>query len=194
MESQKVSPKSDIFQKPYKAFIAYPEAISLLPVSQLFSALFFIMLVLLGIDSQFAMVDVLVASIVDKFPNTFRREDKPWYKTALLGFCCIIGFLLGLPMLTNGGYHLLNLVDGYAAYYGLLLLAFAFTIAVHYVYQFSTVRFRFIRDIEQMNGKMNKIAGWYLKSMWFVGSPIMLAFIIIFAFIKWTTVAESYIG
>ena len=153
------------------------------------------MLVLLGIDSQFAMVDVLVASIVDKFSNTFRREDKPWYKTALLGFCCVIGFLLGLPMLTNGGYHLLNLVDGYAAYYGLLLLAFAFTIAVHYVYQFSSsVRFRFIRDIEQMNGKMNKIAGWYLKSMWFVGSPVMLAFIIIFAFTKWTTVAESYVG
>ena len=61
------------------AFIAYPEAIGLLPAPQLFSLLFFIMLVLLGIDSQFAMVDVLVASTLDEKPEL----RAGWKKTAV---------------------------------------------------------------------------------------------------------------
>ena len=40
----------------------------------------------------------------------------------VVGFCCLIGFLLGIPILTNGGYHLFNLINDYSAYYGLLLL------------------------------------------------------------------------
>jgi SNF family Na+-dependent transporter len=64
---------------PGLAFIAYPEAIGLLPAPQLFSLLFFIMLVLLGIDSQFAMVDVLVASTLDEKPEL----RAGWKKTAV---------------------------------------------------------------------------------------------------------------
>ena len=39
-------------------------------------ALFFIMLVLLGIDSQFAMVDVLVAAALDEYPHIFRKGTR----------------------------------------------------------------------------------------------------------------------
>ena len=52
-------PVSEVVKSgPGLAFIAYPEALSLLPAAPFFSILFFIMLVLLGLDSQFAMVDV----------------------------------------------------------------------------------------------------------------------------------------
>ena len=95
------------------------------------------MLVLLGIDSQFAMVDVLVAAALDEYPHIFRKgkflflmsrffrsEQKilGHRKTMVVGFCCLLGFLLGIPILTNGGYHLFNLINDYSAYYGLLLL------------------------------------------------------------------------
>ena len=201
---------------PGLAFIAYPEAIGLLPAEQLFSALFFIMLVLLGIDSQFAMTDVLIAAVLDTYPHIFRRGHR---KTMVVGFFCLLGFLLGFPILTNGGYHLFNLINDYSAYYGLLLLgkclmlleealtdcnivsntqkALTFTISIHYVYQFASKKadgskYRFISDIEEMIGRMNIVARYYLGSMWFFGTPAMLIYIIINAFMGFKPLHVAY--
>jgi len=176
---------------PGLAFIAYPEAMGLLPAPQLFSALFFIMLVLLGIDSQFAMVDVLVAAALDEYPHIFRKGHR---KSMVVGVCCLLGFLLGIPILTNGGYHLFNLINDYSAYYGLLLLALSFSIVIHFVYNFTTTRFRFLRDIEDMIGRMNIVARVYFMSMWYCGTPAMILFIIIYAFIGYDTIAANYAG
>ena len=136
---------------PGLAFIAYPEAMSLLPASQLFSVLFFIMLVTLGLDSQFAMVDVLVAGLLDEFPHIFRVGHR---KTYVVLFFCVIGFLLGIPILTNGGLHFFNLINDYSAWHGLLILALIFSCAINFGYQFATTKFRFVSDLEEMIGKL----------------------------------------
>ena len=124
---------------------------SQLPASQLFSVLFFIMLVTLGLDSQFAMVDVCVAALLDEYPHLFRRGHR---KTFVVLFFCVAGFLLGIPILTKGGYHFFNLINDYCAWHGLLILALIFTLAIHYGYQFaSSPKWRFVSDLEQMIGK-----------------------------------------
>ena len=47
------------------AFIAYPDALSQLPVPQLFTVMFFFMLFLLGIDSEFALLETVLTCVYD---------------------------------------------------------------------------------------------------------------------------------
>ena len=150
---------------------------------------FFIMMILLGIDSQFAHVDVPVAAIIDEYPNLF---PKKYAKAIVVGGCCTVGFLLGLPILTNGGYHIFNLFNDWVAFYGLLLLAFTFTIAVQYEYQFKTTKFRFLSDIEEMIGQINRPVRYYFMAMWFVGCPVMILFIVGNAFRGYQPMSEQY--
>ena len=56
-------------------FIAFTEAINQFPVAPLWSALFFLMLLTLGLDSMFGMLEGVVTSIIDmKLINGLRKE------------------------------------------------------------------------------------------------------------------------
>jgi len=88
---------------PGLAFIAYPEGLAMMPVAPFWSILFFVMLLTLGVDSQFAFVETIVTAIVDEFPalNSRRR------KVALVGTTCATMFLLGLPQCSRVSYSCL---------------------------------------------------------------------------------------
>ena len=45
-----------------------------------------------------------------------------------------------------------------------------------------------------MIGRMNIVARVYFMSMWYVGTPAMILFIIIYAFIGYDTIAANYAG
>ena len=77
---------SDVVQeKQGLAFVAYPEAVQHLPfVPQLWAVLFFLMLFLLGLDSEFALLETVFTGIYDMFPKT--RAYKPY---VCLVVCCV---------------------------------------------------------------------------------------------------------
>lgn len=85
------------------AFVTYPTAISSLPFAPLWGFLFFFMLVLLGIDSVFAVVEANVTDLKTVFPKFLKKK-------IIAGFC-LFSFLGGLLFSFGNGMYLLDIVD-----------------------------------------------------------------------------------
>jgi SNF family Na+-dependent transporter len=78
------------------AFVAYPEAVSRLPISPLWALLFFFMLMTLGLGTQFTLIETVVTTIVDTWPEKFRHR-----KQMVLCFTCLLMYLIGLIICTK---------------------------------------------------------------------------------------------
>ncbi|KAK2174758.1 hypothetical protein NP493_778g03001 [Ridgeia piscesae] len=113
---------------PGLAFIVYPDAVARMAGAQFWAVLFFVMLITLGLDSQFTMLETVLTSIMDQF-KAFRR-----HKTKLTLATCVVLFLLGLPLCTRGGPYLLQLMDTYAGGWSLLIVGVLECVAVSWLY------------------------------------------------------------
>ncbi|MED6272432.1 hypothetical protein CHARACLAT_030340 [Characodon lateralis] len=117
---------------PGLAFIAYPKALSLLPGSSFWAVLFFLMILFLGLDSQFVCMESLATAITDLFPSRLRR---PGAREILVLVIAVVCFLLGLPFVTEGGITLFRLVDTFGpSGTSLLIIACSETIVVSWIY------------------------------------------------------------
>uniref|UniRef100_A0A6Q2XZ55 Transporter n=1 Tax=Esox lucius TaxID=8010 RepID=A0A6Q2XZ55_ESOLU len=96
---------------PGLAFIAYPQAVAMMPLPQLWAICFFIMIILLGLDTQFVMMEVVMTSVTDLFPDVLRRTGR---RELFLLFFCLICFICQLIMITEGGMYVFQLFDYYA--------------------------------------------------------------------------------
>lgn len=151
---------------PGLAFVAYPEALSRLPLPQLWSVLFFFMFYMLGLDSEFAILENIVTSLCDEVPLLRRHRLK---LTVSLG---ILFFLCGLMCVTRGGIYLFNLLDYYGGTIPLTFLAVFECIGLMWVYGFKNFRF----DVSFM---LNRKMGLYWHITWKYTAPIVLTSIII---------------
>ncbi|XP_056334167.1 sodium- and chloride-dependent GABA transporter 2-like isoform X2 [Danio aesculapii] len=97
---------------PGLAFIAYPQAVAMMPFPQLWAVCFFIMIVFLGLDTQFVAMECVITSVMDLFPGVLRRAGRR--ELFLLLFCltCFFGQLI---MVTEGGIYVFQLFDYYAS-------------------------------------------------------------------------------
>ncbi|XP_062402174.1 sodium- and chloride-dependent GABA transporter 2-like isoform X2 [Sardina pilchardus] len=112
---------------PGLAFIAYPRAVAMMPLPQLWAICFFIMIILLGLDSEFVGLEALTTTITDMFPHFFHTGKHR--RKILLLIISIASFLIGLVMVTEGGLYIFQLFDYYACS-GMTLLLFAFSQSV----------------------------------------------------------------
>ncbi|KAJ8371511.1 hypothetical protein AAFF_G00307900 [Aldrovandia affinis] len=161
---------------PGLAFIAYPKAVSMMPLPTFWAILFFIMLLLLGLDSQFVEVEGQITSLVDLYPSFLRKNYR---REIFIAIVCVLSYLLGLTMVTKGGMYVFQLFDYYAAS-GVCLLWVAFfeCIAVAWVYGVDN----FYDAIEDMIGYRPNP---WMKWSWAVITPVLCMGCFIFSLVKY---------
>ncbi|KAF7245455.1 Sodium- and chloride-dependent glycine transporter 2, partial [Varanus komodoensis] len=160
-------------QGPGIAFVVYPEALTRLPLSPFWAIIFFLMLLTLGLDTMFATIETIVTSVSDEFPK-YLRTHKPLFTLV----CCAAFFIMGFPMITQGGMYMLQLVDTYAASYSLVIIAIFELVGISYIYGLQ----RFCEDIEMMIGFQPNI---FWRVCWAFVTPTILTFILSFSFYQW---------
>lgn len=81
---------------PSLSFIAYPEILATFKYPTFFSILFFLMVINLGLDSDFGGLEAMYSALCDEFPLLRRRR-----KSGMLIMCCLLT-LACLPAVTQG--------------------------------------------------------------------------------------------
>ncbi|XP_030746913.1 sodium- and chloride-dependent GABA transporter ine-like [Sitophilus oryzae] len=146
-------------------FVVYPQTMAKMPSSQLWAVFFFFMLICLALNSQFAIVEVVVTSIQDGFPGWIKKHLM--CHEVLVLVICVISFLCGIPNVTQGGIYFFQLIDHYAASISIMYLAFFEVIAVAWFYG----AFRLCKNVKTMTGRH---PGWFIKICWLVVTPLMI--------------------
>ena len=148
---------------PGLAFVVFPEALSLMPLPRLFSGLFFLMFLSLGIDSAFSIIEAINATVLD---------DKPRANLAWVSFwVCLAAFFTGIIYTTNAGLYFLDIADHFVTSYNLVIIGILQAILGGWIYGADALR-RYI----------NAISDWQLGRWWNVSIqwviPIILTILL----------------
>jgi neurotransmitter:Na+ symporter, NSS family len=114
------------------AFVAFPQAISLLPAfSKLFGILFFASLVVAGLSSSISIIEAFTSGVVDKFHYS---------RKIVASVLAVMGFLGSIIFATQGGVFWLDIVDHFLTQYGLVLAGIFECLLVGWIYKASRMR------------------------------------------------------
>uniref|UniRef100_A0A8C9Z3D0 Transporter n=1 Tax=Sander lucioperca TaxID=283035 RepID=A0A8C9Z3D0_SANLU len=162
---------------PGLAFIAYPRAVAMMPVPQLWAVCFFLMIIMLGLDTQFVSLEALMTSVTDLYPHLIRRGHR---RELLLLFVCIVCFLLGLVMVTPGGLYVFQIYDHFSCSgASLLLLSIFQSLAIGWVYGAE----RFSANIRDMTGYRPLPV---FKLCWKYLTPAVCTATFVFSLVSWS--------
>ncbi|XP_077677484.1 sodium-dependent proline transporter-like [Eretmochelys imbricata] len=172
---------------PGLAFVAYPEALALLPGSAFWSVLFFLMMFTLGVDTLFGNMEGITTAVLDEFPalREWRR------KTLFLGALCFTFYLLGLLLITEGGIYWFTLIDAYSTSFGLIIITLFMCVGIAFFYGVN----QFCRDIVDMICRCPPWCGklvLYFKACWVFITPCLLLFILFYIFLEMYNTSLHY--
>jgi len=158
-------------------FLAYPSGILKLPYTNVWSVLFFSMVLFLGIDSQFCTMEGFFTAIIDEFPQLLR--GRKYGRELFVLVICIISYICGLSTVTNGGFYVFQLFDYYAASgWALLWLLFFECIAISWSVGID-------RWYEHMKSMIGYYPSAWWKFCWVFATPVVCMGVLIFGLVKY---------
>ncbi|XP_017570361.1 sodium- and chloride-dependent GABA transporter ine [Pygocentrus nattereri] len=170
---------------PGLVFVVYPQAFVTMPVAPMWAVFFFFMLLCLGLDSQFAMVEVMVTSLMDSYSKPLLKYLRK--KELLVLVVCSAAFLLGIPHVMQVGIYVFQLMDHYTAIVSIMFLAFFEVVAICWFYG---VR-RLSSNLEEMTGKKPSI---FFRVCWILICPLLVTIILVFSVIQFKPARyENYV-
>jgi len=161
LQGKDVTDPSIATDGPGLVFIVYPAALATLPHPHVWTVIFFLMLITLGLDSQFGQVELVCACIIEQFPKKLAQR-----KEIVVLIVCTIMLLLGLSCVTEGGMYVFHLLDSYAAGTSILFLGITEVFVIGWLYGHN----RFRNSISVMTGKHISIIWSY---MWKYITPMV---------------------
>ncbi|KAI8120513.1 Sodium-dependent nutrient amino acid transporter 1 [Lucilia cuprina] len=156
---------------PGLAFISYPDAIAKFTmVPQVFSALFFLMLFVLGIGTNVGIITSVITVACELFPNV-----KRW---AIVIGIAVISFCLGLMYITPGGQYMLNYIDFYGVTFVAIVMGICEIITAGWIYGVKNI----CRDIKFM---LNIKTSLYFRICWSIITPVFMIAILIYTLVEY---------
>ena len=155
-------------------FVVYPEILTSIRGAPFFSALFFIMLITLGLDSVFAGAESVYTAISDEFPMFARR---PRLSRAIV---VLLPFTASLFTLTNGGKHIVHFMDFFGTSPSILFIVLCELIATVWLYGID----KFNDNVQMMTGRKPSIY-WRITCRYI--APAILFLLYICSFIQFNS-------
>uniref|UniRef100_A0A803XWY1 Solute carrier family 6 member 18 n=1 Tax=Meleagris gallopavo TaxID=9103 RepID=A0A803XWY1_MELGA len=149
------------------AFIVFTQAIILMPGSQAWAILFFVMLFSLGLSSMFGNIEGVFTPLLE-----LQVISKSIPKELLSGIICLASFLFALCFTLGSGSYWIDIFDSYAGSLPLLVIAFFEVIGIAYVYKIK----RFSKDVKWMTGRKLNL---YWQITWRFISPLLLLIVFV---------------
>ncbi|XP_074645091.1 sodium-dependent neutral amino acid transporter B(0)AT3-like [Tubulanus polymorphus] len=162
------------------AFIIFTQAIIEFPGAPFWSILFFTMLLMLGLGSQFGTVESVVTSIVDLEPWPWCR--KKWAVSAVV---CSSSLVIGIIFTTGAGQYWVKVFDSFGGTFPLMVIAFFEVVGVSWIYGMK----RFNEDIRFITGDK---PGLYWVIMWKYVGPIVMFLVLIASVISKIVIPVTY--
>ncbi|RNA10549.1 sodium- and chloride-dependent GABA transporter ine-like [Brachionus plicatilis] len=157
-------------------FMVLPEAIRNMSLSPIWGILFFTMIFMLGIDSQFTMVETVITTIEDEFHLKVKKYIKK--REILVLIVCVFTFFFSLPNICPGGIYYFTIVDFFSAGVSLFYIAFFEIIAIVWIYGAN----RLAKNVFLMTGSR---PAKYFKVCWYVVSPLFITVVWLFNWIRY---------
>nr|CAB3266324.1 sodium- and chloride-dependent creatine transporter 1-like [Phallusia mammillata] len=161
---------------PGLVFQVFPVALALMPASKLWTAMFFLMIYFVAIDTSFSEFEGLMAVIGDAFPATVSTRLKRAGTNTILGTAFFAACLSQLP---PQGIYIFEMFNTYGGS-GISMIFVAFSEAVTIGWLWNAEQFK--RDVKQMTG--SNLAKPIIYCYKFL-TPLVTLFVLFFFIIKW---------